>query len=288
MSNQEVYDSIVDRILAALDSGNIPWRKPWAVTWPVNAVSKKAYTGINPHLLMLAGYSDNRWMTYKQAQSLGGNVRKGEKSTSIIFAKRLIVDDTREDAKEGATRPIFLLRLYHVFNAEQCDGLKLKPITIADSAPGDVLEQAEAIVQGMPNPPRITEGGSSAFYRPSSDSITIPPRTAFDSDEFRYSVLFHEMTHSTGHASRLDRVGVTEVASFGSPVYSYEELVAEFGAAFLCGHAGIANITVDNSAAYIQGWKAALKADRKMVVKAASAAQKAAEHIIGTYEQEDC
>ena len=190
--------------------------------------------------------------------------------------KQLQVPDEHDGE---STKTIPLLRFFNVFNVDQCDGLSLS--AVADTPTVEPLEAAQAIVDGMPNPPRIAhDGGNRAFYRPRTDSIHMPAMSTFHGAGEYHATLFHELAHSTGHANRLNRLTLETPAPFGSEVYSKEELIAEFGAAFLCAQAGI-DITLDNSAAYINGWSKALKADNRMVVTAASQGQKAADYIVG-------
>jgi antirestriction protein ArdC len=229
-------------------------------------------------------------MTFNAAKSHGGNVRKDERGTVVIFWKRGTYET--EDAKTGEKieKNSFLLRYYNLFNAEQVDGLKLPPIadgTVSESE-WDAVAEAERIADGMPNPPSVTHAGASdrAFYRPSMDAVTLPARESFGSANGYYTTLFHELGHSTGHATRLKRAGACDPAPFGSETYSQEELVAEFSAAFLTAHSGITN-TVENSTAYIAGWLKALRSDSKLVVIAAAQGQKAAEYILGGSEAEE-
>jgi len=258
-----------------LERGEIPWRKPWRTLPPANLISKKPYRGINVFLLALAGYGSQYWLTYRQAQALGGNVRKGEHGAKIVFWK---FDRFETETADGETeeRKSAFLRYYTVFNLEQTEGLK----ALLALPPAFPIESAEAIVQGMPNPPAFAQDAGAA-YIPSRDTVTMPSRTTFESPAEFYSTLFHELTHSTGHAKRLGRDGIEKIQPFGSEDYSKEELVAEMGSAMLCGVAGIEQATISNSAAYLQSWIKRLKADSRLVVSAASAAQKAADYIRG-------
>src|ERR671915_1559348 len=276
MTNK-VYQIVSEKIIAALESGTPPWHKPWKAGIPRNATSNRPYSGINALLLGTAPYSDPRWLTMKQANQRGGRIRKGEKSTLVIFWKQNTITEETEEG-ELTEKQIPLLRYYLVWNVEQCDGLDLPAL---ETHKVDVIAQAEAIVAGMSNPPKISfDGGDKAYYVPASDSVHLPVKDNFDSAGEYYSTIFHELTHSTGHQSRLNRPTLTEVVPFGSATYSKEELVPEFGAAFLCAHTGI-ETTINNSAAYINGWLRKLQSDPKLAVLAASQGQKAADHILG-------
>ncbi|HKM83814.1 MAG TPA: zincin-like metallopeptidase domain-containing protein [Candidatus Acidoferrum sp.] len=269
------YEVVTESIIKQLESGVAPWRRPWRTEMPANLASKKGYRGINVFLLGSLGYGSRYWLTYRQAQTLGGSVRKGEHGSKVVFWK---IDEYRKEDKETGeveNRKSILLRYYTVFNLEQCEGIKsLEPTRVI--AP---LEQCETIVNSMPNPPGF-EQDSRAFYRPSTDTVGVPARSAFDSAEEFYSTLFHELTHSTGHPSRVGREGIMEHNPFGSDDYSKEELVAEMGAAMLCGVAGIQSRTLNNSASYLQSWINRLRSDSRLIVSAASQAQKAADYIL--------
>lgn len=281
----DAYQIITDRIVARLEAGVVPWRKPWkgSASWPRN-LSGRQYRGINIWILLAEGRNDPRWMTFAQAQAQGGMVRKGEKGTPVILWRRIEVED--RDAT-GKKKVIPLLRYFTVFNAEQIDGLNLPPLEVLPPL-GDPIESAEAIVQGYADGPSIAEdGGGRAYYRPSTDSIHLPKRATFTSQADFYSTLFHEMGHSTGHASRLDREGIGGFDHFGSDRYGKEELVAQMTSAFLAGEAGIAQETEENSAAYLASWIATIKGDKKLLVSAGAAAQRATDRILGRIQAEE-
>ena len=257
----DVYAIVTEKIISLLEQGVVPWRRPWTPTgMPRNLVSKKPYRGINNFLLCASKYVSPFWLTMRQANELGGHIRKGEESTVVVFWKvddaEQSTEDLTNDEKDGKTRRRFLLRYYRVFNLEQCQ----LPQTVLDKLPRieahehNPIEAAERIIAGMPNPPEIQYAGSKAFYSPITDRITLPPRELFTSAEEFYATAMHETTHSSGSQKRLAREGICEAAPFGSAVYSKEELCAEMGAAFLCAEAGISNAVIDNQAAYVAGW----------------------------------
>lgn len=280
----DVYQIITDRIIQLLQSGTVPWHKPWkgANEWPRNLISRKEYRGINTFLLHAAGYASPYWLSFKQIQSRGGRVRKGERSFPVVFWK-LFKEEGNETAK-----PIPFLRYYNVWNVEQCDGLTF-PVNASASSQGEFepLAQCERVVSDMPKRPAINHSSSRAGYCPLRDEVTMPKSEAFESSESYYCTLFHELAHATGHSCRLSRKGVTDPIRFGSDPYSKEELVAEMAAAFLCGHCAIENKTIEQSAGYIDHWLASLKDDRKLVVQAAAQAQKACDFILGREWQTD-
>jgi len=270
-----VYQIVTEQILKQLESGTAPWHRPWTTQVPKNLVSGRAYRGINVFLLASNGYGSPYWLTYKQATERGGHVRKGEHGTKVVFWKigTREVEDADGDTIE---RKSILLRYYTVFNIEQCEGIAAPDSTRTVNP----IEECERIVQGMPNPPAMEQDGR-AWYRPSTDTVGMPSRNAFNSPEEYYSTLFHELTHSTGHAKRVGRDGIEKLNTFGSESYSKEELIAEMGAAMLCGVAGIERKTLSNSAAYLKSWVDVLRSDSRMVVSAAAQAQKAADYIRG-------
>ena len=267
---KEMYEQITEKVVAALENGVVPWKKTWVgCSSPSNYVTKKRYRGINTFLLSCSDYASPYWVTFKQAQSLGGSVKKGEKSTTVIYWQFI----EKEDAETGEKKKIPMMRSYQVFNLEQTT--IEAPVVSSNNNP---IELAEAMVAGMPNAP-IIKNGESAYYRPSTDTVVVPTIDMFNSAESYYSTLFHELGHSPGHESRLNRKGVASVSHFGSDDYSFEELVAEFCAAYLCGETGITQPVIDNQASYIAGWLKVLSNDNTLLMKAASAAQKAADYI---------
>lgn len=277
-----VYESITNKIIAQLEAGVIPWRKEWKVTGegglPANFLTKKPYRGINILTLLMADYSSRYWLTYKQAQELGGQVRKGEKGQQVVFWKF----DKREDSETGEDKSFAFARTYTVFNLSQIDGLQTESLPF-DVPAFDPIAEADSVVNvymTSGNHPSLAHGGERAFYRPSTDSVQMPARESFSNPPAYYSTLFHEFTHSTMAESRLNRKDTGH--TFGDDSYSREELLAEFGAAFLCADAGIANEQLlANSTAYIQGWLKALKNDKTLAVVAAQQAQKACDFILG-------
>ncbi len=285
----DVYAIVTEKIVNLLEQDIVPWRRPWSATGlPRNLVSKKPYRGINAFLLSVTKYVSPFWLTFHQAGQLSGSVRKGEHGEIVVFWKvdqagvsKTELDPEKIDADEKTGRR-FILRFYRVFNLEQCE----LPQAVLDKLPKiemhqhDPIEAAERIISGMPNPPEIQYAGSKAFYSPITDRITLPPRELFASTEEIYACLFHEASHASGSPKRLNRGSITEAAPFGSPAYGFEELVAECSAAYLCAEAGISPAVLENQTAYIQGWLAKLRSDKRMVVTAAAQAQKAADYIL--------
>lgn len=279
-SHRNVYQIVTEQIIRQLEQGVVPWHKPWRTELPVNLVSGKAYRGLNVFLLGSQGYGSRYWLTFNQAAKLGGHIRKGEHSSLVTFwhvGEEKIIRDAA--GNERKSKP-FLLRFYRVFNVEQTEGIADKlGLTGASPRVAD-LEQCERLVREMPNAPRL-EQSNAAWYMPSTDTVGIPGKSAFSAIEEYYSTLFHELIHSTGHTSRIGREGVEKLEAFGSESYSREELIAEMGSAMLCGVTGISPATLTNSAAYLQSWITRLRGDSKLLITAASAAQKAVDYIRG-------
>ncbi|MDD5310038.1 MAG: zincin-like metallopeptidase domain-containing protein [Deltaproteobacteria bacterium] len=271
-----VYEKITEKILEQLEQGTVPWRKPWHTSLPKNLVSRKPYRGINVLMLGMQGYASAYWATFRQVAKLGGTVRKDEHGTLVVFTSRFEV----VDKETGEEKEIPFLKSYVVFNLAQTSGISTP--AEEQKAPVSPIAKCEEVVTGMADKPSIDfDGGSRAYYSPLSDSIHLPAQAKFESAEGYYGTLFHELVHSTGNAKRLARKGVAQVSGFGSESYCQEELVAEIGAAFLCGTTGIETRTLENSASYIAGWLKSLKDDKKLVVVAAAQAQRAVDYICG-------
>jgi len=265
----DVFQIITNRIIEQLAQQIVPWRKPWTEAGhPQNLFTKRYYTGINTWLLASLGFSQNYFLTWKQVKAVGASVKKGEKGTMIVFWKRLDNQQAEDDKDEQ--RPKSVLRYYYVFNIAQIDHL---PEVLSIPYPDHGISQIGAcdeIIERMSNCPQIRHG----------KHVNLPKQGSFDSAESYYSTLFHELVHSTGHASRLNRKEVVELNGYGSDMYGIEELTAEIGACYLNSVAGIAGREFDNSVAYIKGWTDRLRNDRRMIIYASSQAQKATDYIL--------
>ena len=287
---KDVYAAVTERILSALEQGVVPWHTPWDARQgrPRNLVTGRPYRGMN--VWMLAGQGGSPcWLTYRQAQQIGGHVKQGERGTLVMFWKWLDrkpqTEDAGETTEETQPRGVAMARAYTVFNAAQCElpeaWRERAEITTPELAEGEKIQACEQIVAGMPQRPAIVHAGVRAFYRPSVDAVTMPAPARFEAPTRYYSTLFHELTHATGHPRRLHRETLRDMVAFGDTNYSKEELCAEMGAAYLCGVAGIENATVTASAAYIQGWLRTLQDDKRLLIQAAAQAQRAADFILG-------
>lgn len=277
-----VYDVITEHIITSLEAGTVPWRKPWksgAAGTPRNFVTGHCYRGINLFMTALQSYARQEWLTFKQISKIPmAKIKEGERATPILFWMTKTIDDPK--APKGK-RTIFSARYYRVWNVEQVEGLPEPEETKEPERVVNPIDEAEKVIVGYKSPPSVSHGHGFACYIPAADEIKLPDMKAFDSDQEYYSTMFHEMTHSTGHESRVSREGITESHRFGDAVYSKEELVAEMGAAFLCGHTGIEAATIENSASYVDGWLKKIRGDSKLVIQAASRAQKAVDFILG-------
>jgi antirestriction protein ArdC len=284
MSSFDLYQTITDQIITMLEAGVVPWRSPILgrskAGHPRNLNSGKEYRGVNVFLLaftaFVRGYGSSYWLTFNQAKERGGNIKKGEKSSMVAFWKQY--ETTDKESGQPTTLPV--MRYYSVFNAEQVEGIEIPDAVKFEPIDFKPIEAAELIASGYAGGPAVQhDGGQQAFYRPATDSVHLPEQSRFASVEEYYSTLYHELSHSTGHSSRLDRKLDTAPKPFGSPDYGKEELIAEMSAAFLCSHAGIQPTIIENQAAYLSGWLKQLKSDKKLVVSAAGQAQRAADWV---------
>ena len=288
MKKTDVYQTVTNNILTAMENGIIPWRKPFNTSFspiPINFSTGKVYRGINVFLLNIAclqfGYPKNSWLTFKQAKQMGGNVKKGQSSESILFWKSLVVKEKNISKKDDLSKDIdevYIDRIYNVFNIDQCEGID-KESEILPVRPG--FGTCDDVYANYPEIKPKINLGLKAMYIPALDQIRIPGASDFNSTSEYYATLFHELVHSTGLTSRLNREGIAEAKRSDEIRYSKEELIAEMGASFLCAIAGIENPDItNNSVAYLQSWLQIFKQDKTMVVKAASQAQKAVDFIL--------
>jgi antirestriction protein ArdC len=283
----DIYSIVNQRIFDAMDKGIIPWKRPWSGVAPANYHTDKEYRGVNILTLVISamekGYKSPYWITYNQAVNHGGHVRRGEKSTPIVFSEKRLKEVQKDDGtKEVKVRRF--LKYYNVFNLEQCEGLPAKEFPKLQIENDDLLKACDDLLAKMPEPhPCHEDGRHRAYYRPSTDTIGMPPLESFHSIDGFIATKFHEYGHATGHSSRLNRPGIMEVAMFGSEDYSFEELVAELTSAYLCARLGVDNSdTVENAVAYLQNWLQVLKNNKTMLLKASGKAMAAADYIIGT------
>jgi antirestriction protein ArdC len=284
---RNLHQEITDRIVARLRDGVCPWRQPWSGkghgVMPRNAVTSRAYSGVNVLILWSraqdSNYSDPRWLTFKQALELGGNVRKGEKGETVIYVAKIIKED-----KDGARRAIPFLKAYTVFNVAQCDNLPTK--IVAPNADAHIVnsntrdEIADAFIASTSAD--VRHGEARAYYQPAGDFVNMPAFETFTNASRYYGVAFRELGHWTGSEKRLNR---TFGKRCGDQAYSAEELVAELTSAFLCGEFGFDNNGVD--ADYIARWVSFLTDHSSAIVTAAAAASRAVEFMRGLALEDD-
>lgn len=289
-----LYSEITDKIIDELEAGRVPWVQPWGtaaakapLAVPKNASTGRRYSGINVLLLWGAvierGFSGQSWLTFRQALSLGGNVREGERGTTVVYADRFVPEDEKRRATETGeeARAIPFLKRFTVFNTDQCENL---PEDIAISAPpvptGLIEPTVEALIEATGIDFRI--GGDRAFYVPVQDYVQVPPPQAYFEPINWHRTALHELGHATGHASRLGR---DLTGCFGSRKYAFEELIAEIGAAFCCASLGI--VPTVRHADYIGSWLEVLREDNRAIVRAASQASKAADWLLALLPEDE-
>ncbi len=286
----DLYQIVTDQIIGAIEQGIKRDGKPqWrgqggAAGMPYNHKTCKQYSGVNVLMLWISAntqsFGSSAWLTYKQASELDGNVRKGEKGTRIVYFEPLKREAIDRATGEKSEKTIPMLRQYVVFNLDQIEG-----ITPAAAQAGGFhgIEAAEAVL--VRSGAAIIEGGAKAFYSPNHDEIHLPDRVRFEAAERFYSVALHELTHWTGHQSRLAR---DFSGRFGDEAYAFEELIAELGAAFACADLDLIPATMDDHANYIEGWLRVLKKDKRAIFTAASQASKAHDYIVNFVAREEC
>lgn len=284
---QDVYSRITGQIVAALETGVRPWVKPWSAEHAAGRITRplrhngQPYTGINILSLWASataqGFAAPLWMTYRQATELGGHVRKGEKGSPVVYANSITRTEADPATGDDVAHEIHFLKGYSVFNVEQIEGLPAQYTQLAEPRLDTMARIARAESFFAATRADLSHGGNRAFYRPSTDSIVLPPFEAFRDAESYYATLAHETTHWTSAKSRLDRDFGSK--RFGSEGYAIEELVAELGAAFLCADLDIALEPREDHAAYIAHWLKVLKDDNRAIFTAASHAQRAADFI---------
>ena len=272
----DIYSEVTTRIIAQMEEGVIPWQKPWVANGKaISRSTGKPYSLLNQMLLGRPG----EYLTFKQCQEAGGKVKKGEKASMVVFWKFI----EQEDEETGEKKEVPFLRYYNVFHIDQCEGITAKHTTETVFPDGAAtLEDAQEIIYdylGREGVKLSHEEGDRAFYRPATDEVVLPIRKQFISTAEYYSTVFHELTHSTGHPKRLNRL--SKPSFFGTQDYSKEELVAEIGAAALVNHVGLeTSSSLRNNAAYLQNWLKVLKDDKRFIVSAAGRAEKAVNLIL--------
>jgi antirestriction protein ArdC len=288
-----LYDEVTRRIIAELEAGRFPWVQPWGRAegtgptpgLPRNALTGRTYSGVNVLILWGAvieqGFPSQGWLTFRQALEAGGNVRKGERGTTVVYADRFTPEAEKERAREAGeeARAIPFLKRFTVFNVAQCEGLRPglapEPVPLPER---EIVPVAEEVIAASGVDFRV--GGTKAFYVPGADYVQVPPQPAFFEQVNYYRTALHELTHATGHPSRLAR---NQTGAFGSKDYAREELVAEMGAAFLCASLGI--VPTVRHADYLAGWLDVLREDNRAIFRAAGQASKAADWLLARHRE---
>lgn len=281
--NKKICEMVTNRLIEEMEKGIIPWERPWhGGDGAISHSTGKPYSLLNQFILARGG----EYITFNQCKAEGGKVKKGAKSMPVVFWKQIVVEDTDPTTGEKKQKRIPMLRYYSVFHIDDCEGIKAKYTDEAPRQHPDPDAEAEAIIIDYQTREKMTinrtEASNRAFYSPSRDYVTVPCIEQYEAPAEYYSTLFHEITHSTGHSSRLARFeGSAKNAAFGSTEYSKEELIAEIGAATLVNHCGLeTRSSFRNSAAYLQSWLEALRNDPTMIIAAAGKAEKAVNYIL--------
>ena len=291
---EEKYSEITNKMVEAIkqylsgEKENLPWVKPWKTFGKFrNPVTGTKYSGMNIFILAMENYDDPRWVTWKNAKKLGGNVKEGEVPTTIVHYSLIKRKRDKENDNGEKFEEAYYFRVptfKNVYNVTQCENLELEPLINEDEAPSKFEENevaAKIINNYLENGPSLEIGGDKAFYSPLKDQIGMPDMKYFHDPEGYYTTLFHEMVHSTGHSSRNNR---KFGSIFGSQDYAYEELVAEMGASFLAYDSNI-DSTIQHES-YIKSWLKELLNDTKLIVKAAAESSKACDYILNKYNSQ--
>jgi antirestriction protein ArdC len=276
----DVYEQITSALITAIEEGTGKFEMPWhTLSSPINAANRKLYRGVNILMLWAAArkhnYSSHEWATYRQWQELGARVRKGERSTLVVFWKFFdsqTEEEQQEETEDTRARPRCFARAYHVFNASQVDGYESKPESLLSES--ERIGQADAFFQSLPA--TIKYGGDRAYYSPADDYIQMPHFTQFKTPEAFVSTMCHELSHWSGAKSRLNR---DLSGRFGDESYAMEEMIAQISASFLCADLQIRSEPSADDAAYVSNWLTVLRGDRRAIFTAASKAQEAASYL---------
>lgn len=283
-----LYDEITNKIIAELEAGRVPWVQPWgtaaakaSLAVPKNAATNRQYSGINILILGGAvverGFAGQSWLTFRQALSLGGHVRKGERGTTVVYADRFVPAEEQRRASENdeEAQAIPFLKRFTVFNTDQCDDMPSDIATTAPPAPpGMIQPKVEYLIKATGIDFRI--GGNRAHYVPAEDYVQVPPPQAYFEPINWHRTALHELAHASGHESRLNR---DLSGSYGTKKYAFEELIAEISSAFSCASLGI--VPTVRHADYIGSWLEVLREDNRAIVRAASQASKVADYLLG-------
>lgn len=282
----DVYQRITDFVIEQLEKGQVLWQKGWSTCGlPKNIVSGKQYRGWNIFLLnfitLFYEYKTPFFITYKQAMEMGGSIRRGQKGYNVIWWAT--IEDKSKSIEVNGEQEYLSYRapkFHTVFNIDQTHGIEFPKVAASVRSITSKIRACDHVIEGMPDKPQITHAGDKAFYSKASDTICLPAVERFHSDETYYKTLFHELAHSTGHTKRLNRKELMESDGFAGERYSKEELTAELTASFLCAICEIEQQTIINSAAYIGSWLKVLQDDKRLILKAATQAQAAADYIL--------
>lgn len=291
IARRDLYQEVTNKIIAMIEQGVAPWRRTWSTYGLArNYVTKHVYTGINMILMNNTRHSAPYFMTWNQVKEQGGSIRKGATAEMVIFFNVYYKNSADQTLDNNVARVLMsngedvqvlkFIKYFNVFNIADIEGIPFE-ISEIEMKPNERIARCESIIENMPNRPEIRSIGDRAFYSPLHDFVCMPAIEQFESAEAYYATFFHELTHATGHASRLAREEVMNPQTFGSKPYSREELVAEMGASFLCSSVQIDYDKItENSVAYLAGWLKVMREDSRFIFKAAAEAQKAADYLL--------